>query len=351
MSKRILPHILPFHCILALALAGCGGGGGGDGSPSQDNTENTTDNTDTTDTTDPVNPNGNDITANIWMTSECRQDNAGTYYRSLYHFTSDSQVLQGWQDFQDSSCTTRADTILMPSNEFGTYRNLGSQILPDGAQGYGLRYTDEGQSYDGFFTLTGNNTLCFSTNITFRTQGLHINTDDTSPSVDYEHCLSVHSSASPSPNPIPNPNPTPNPNPSPSPDIGSTGLPGKWLLANVCKALDDGGSMLWIYQFTNDNRFLYAGAVFENGSCQGDGTATEFFELEPPVTYSYHGESTMQDGTQGHSIQFSNGSETYNGYFVIDSQDRLCVSYNLELTVEGSDSTAIDYEHCMVKMD
>jgi hypothetical protein len=335
MSKRKLKrYVLALHLIFALVLTGCGGGGGGDNDPpSVDNT------------TDTVNQDSNDITAYTWMTLDCIQDNYGTYYKSLYQFTSDGQVLHGWQDFQDSSCTARADTNLLPSTDFGTYQSLGSQTLPDGSQGYGLRYTGDGESYDGFFTLPDNNTLCSSSNISFRTEALYIDPDDTSPSVDYEHCLSIYSSNNP------NPNPNPDPNPNPNPDVNNTGLEGKWLLWNMCIPLDSGGYALPIYQFTEDDRLLYALAEFENDTCQGDSTASSFYEFDPPATYRYQGEATLPDGTQGHSIQLADGTETNNGYFIIDPQEGLCVSYSLELTVESSESTDIDYEHCMIRID
>ncbi|MGD9172145.1 MAG: hypothetical protein PVI97_19165 [Candidatus Thiodiazotropha sp.] len=350
-KRKLLRIVLLLYIFFALVLAGCGGGDS-DNPSSVNDTENTTDTNDpetTLDSNDPVDQNGNDITANIWMTSDCMQDNTGTYFKSLYQFTSDSQVLQGWQDFQDSSCITRADANLLPINDSGAYQNMGSQALPDGTQGYGLSYTHDGNSYDGFYALTDDNSLCFSTNISFRTDGRHINPDDTSPSVDYDHCLTIHSSTNP--NPDQNPNPTPTPIPTQGPDTGSVGLQGKWLLWNVCMPLAAGGSALLVYQFTDDNRFLYAVAGFDNDTCQGDGTTSDYFEAEPPITYSYQGEATMPDGTQGHSIQLTDGSETYNGYFVIDSQERLCVSYNLEITVESAESTDIDYEHCMVRVD
>jgi hypothetical protein len=274
------------------------------------------------------------------MTSECIQDPNGTYYKSLYQFTSDGQVLYGWQNFQDTSCTTSANTVL-PSNNLGTYQNLGSQTLPDGTQGYGFRFTSEGTSYDGFFALTDNNTLCFPTNLSFRTEGRYVNPEDTSPSVDYEHCLTIHSSS----------NPNPDPNPNPTPDTGSATLQDIWLLRNICAPLDNGGYALWLYQFTEDSRLLYAGAVFDNENCEGDSTTSDFYEYEPPVTYSYLGETTLADGTQGHSIQLSNGTATINGYYIIDSQDRLCVSHNLEFATTGSTSTDIDYEHCMNRIN
>jgi hypothetical protein len=123
-----------------------------------------------------------------------------------------------------------------------------------------------------------------------------------------------------------------------------------WMTSD-CMQDNTGTYFKSLYQFTDDNRFLYAVAGFDNDTCQGDGTTSDYFEAEPPITYSYQGEATMPDGTQGHSIQLTDGSETYNGYFVIDSQERLCVSYNLEITVESAESTDIDYEHCMVRVD
>jgi hypothetical protein len=53
----------------------------------------------------------------------CIQGNYGVCFKPRYLFTSDRRLMQGWQDFQDSSCIIPDDIILIPSAS--TYRQSG----------------------------------------------------------------------------------------------------------------------------------------------------------------------------------------------------------------------------------
>jgi hypothetical protein len=102
---------------------------------------------------------------------------------------------------------------------------------------------------------------CFSTNLSFQTTGIDLDLHDTSPSIDYENCLSIHS-------PVESAQP---PGPTSTPENSSSALQATWLLASMCISLEDGLYGLLMYQFTEDNRVLIGVAAFDNDSCQVRG--------------------------------------------------------------------------------
>jgi hypothetical protein len=196
MNIRTLIHLsflLPLA--LVIALQGCGGGGGSNDDPDdpQDPQDNViTDPDDPNDQDDPNDPNDpndtNDpdpdnnttdatLSSSIWITANCYSRDGSTW-KSLYEFNSDGEVRHGNVFYSDTSCASPNLTI-MPENLAGTYQVLDSRTLPDGTSGYGFSYTQEGQTYDGFFSVSDNNGLCFGTNLSFWSQGQLLDPDVT----------------------------------------------------------------------------------------------------------------------------------------------------------------------------
>ncbi|MET0090703.1 MAG: hypothetical protein ABW068_11940 [Candidatus Thiodiazotropha sp.] len=319
-----------------LALVGCGGGGGDNDTPSNSNTD---------DSSDPVTDTDMSISASIWMTTLCKQDNLGVYFLSLFQFTSDGQVLMGYQDFQDSSCSTRASTQLLPSENSGSYTVLGSETLQDGTPGHRINATIDGKTNDAYFAITTENKLCFSPNLVLQTVDT-VFVGNPTPELDYQNCLNVHSPVdNSSPDPAPNPNPTPDPDPADQ-LIGVEGT--VWMTSNC---IDYGTFFAKVlYQFAG-NELTAARMDYDNASCQGDGLSTGFSRLNPSIYYTDLGSTTLPDGTQGYGLRLTNGSDYKNGYYVFEEQSRMCTSYIFGFSsVDDSNmSTDIDYTNCLIR--
>ncbi len=320
-----------------LVLVGCGGGGGGgDDKPPSGNTD---------DTSDPVEDTSQSISSRIWMSSLCKQDNEGVYFLSLYQFTSDGQVLMGYQDFQDSSCSTRATTQLLPSDNKGSYTVLSSETLQDGTPGHKMNATIDGRTIDAYFAITTESKLCFSPNLVLQTvEGTVIG--NPTPTLDYQNCLSVHSSVdNPSPDPDPNPNPTPDPDPADQ----ITGLEGTVWIASSCVNLGTVYAHL-IYQFAG-NELTVGGMGYDNESCQGEGTFSGFTSNTTSLYYTDLGSTTLPDGTQGYGLRLTNGIDYTNGYYTFTEQNRLCTSYIFDLSMidDSNRSLDIDYTNCLTR--
>jgi hypothetical protein len=323
-----LSFLLPFTLIFA--LHGCGG-------DSSDNSNEKPDNTNNTD-----NSAGINISSKIWMTSNCIQDDAGVYFKSLYEFTADGTILQGFQDFQDTSCTTPKDETVLPYNQLTTYTDGGSTTLQDGTNGnlITIAFSDI-LTVDGFYTITSQNTLCFTSNFSINT-GDFRNIPGPAEPVDYNNCLTVYNATN-------NQSPNPNPNPSPSPQ--NSELVGMWWLNTLCYISDTGGTHTVILKFTEDNKLLYANLPYTSNDCSGNpGTSSTFMEFESPITYSDLGETTLSNGTLGHNLRFSGGSYSEDGYYTFNTEHSLCLSYNLGFN-DDINTTDIDYENCLPKLN
>jgi hypothetical protein len=328
---------------LIIALQACGGGGGGGDKPN--NTEETeeTDNDSDNDNDNDNNTNNTTIESKIWLTANCIQDNSGVYFKTLYQFNTSGEVLEGYQDFQDTSCTTPTTETVWPSNTLTTYTKGASDILQDGATGtlITLAFSSNAANVtvDGYYTITDQNTLCFTTN-------LSINTGDfsyqniPSPPIDYDNCLTVHSEASNS-----------NPDPIPDTNTQDSVLLGMWWLRSICYASDTGGTSNVILKFTPDSKLLYATLPYESNDCSGTPSDySDFIEFDTPTTYEDLGEMTLPIGTLGHGLILSNSSDTIQGYYIFDANKDLCFSHNLGFGT-GTSSTEIDYDNCLVKLN
>ncbi|MET0051206.1 MAG: hypothetical protein ABW095_09015 [Candidatus Thiodiazotropha sp.] len=329
------PSILLVVAVM-LALVGCGGGGGDNDTPSNSNTD---------DSSDPVTDTDMSISASIWMTSRCKQDNLGVYFLSLFQFTSDGQVLMGYQDFQDSSCSTRASTQLLPSENNGSYTVLGSETLQDGTPGHRMNATIDGKTNDVYFAITTENKLCFSPNLVLQTvDGTFVG--NPTPELDYQNCLSVHS---PVDNSSPDPDPNPNPTPDPDPADQLTSLEGTAWIASNCVDYGTVYAKL-MYQFSGNE--LTIGAMgYDNASCQGEGTFPGFASYTTSLYYTDLGSTTLPDGTQGYGLRLTNGIDYTNGYYTFTEQNRLCTSYAFDLSNIDDSNTSldIDYANCLTR--
>ncbi|MET0122406.1 MAG: hypothetical protein ABW124_15315 [Candidatus Thiodiazotropha sp. 6PLUC9] len=333
-----LSFLLPLAFIFA--LQGCGGGGGGGGDDDNDNSNNT-DVEDTTDVDDSTDDNSvSDLSSKIWMSSNCIQDSSGVYFKSLYEFKANGEVLQGYQDFQDTSCTTRKDETFLPSSLMTTYTKGASETLQDGANGYLITIAFNNVTVDGYYTITSQDNLCFTSNFSINTADFSYEIIPSAP-IDYNNCLTVHSDANGQ-----DPNPNPNPNPQ------NSDLLGMWWLQTLCYASDTGGTHNIILKFTEDNKVLYATLPYESNDCSGNpSTSSTFMEFNSPTTYSDLGETTLANGTLGHNLRFSYASAgTDDGYYIFNAQNHLCLSYNLS-GFSNNYTTDIDYDNCMVKLN
>ncbi|MEJ2622641.1 MAG: hypothetical protein P8163_21065 [Candidatus Thiodiazotropha sp.] len=362
MNKRTLIHFFSLLLLaLIIALQGCGGGGGGgDDTPEHTETDENTTDPDQTETdentTDPdqTDADENDTNAdsslrsNVWMTASCVQDDNGIYTKSLIKFSTEGTIYFGYQDFQDTSCVVPKAETYHPDLDVGTFTTGESRILQDGANGTSISFMLNDGQIDAAFTVTNQNTLCFTSNVSVNTPGIQ-NMRGSTEQVDYDNCLTVFSSTD---TPDPNPNPNPNPNPDPDPVTTSSNLQGKWLNVKSCEPSSDGSYMKVAYMFTEDNRVLIAGVPYDNSRCEGEmRAASDYLEPSTPITYVDQGEATLPDGTQGYSLRLSFGSDYADGFYTFDAENRLCISYNLGLTYYlDKASTNINYDNCMTSL-
>jgi hypothetical protein len=208
-------------------------------------------------------------------------------------------------------------------------------------------FEDEVVTGDAYFNIT-NNALCFTNNVLFETEVVDFDQGDGS-SVDYEHCLSVHSSVGDaSPNPGPNPDPDPTPSPATSPIEGHI-----WYAYRLCLTADGtDGSLKHAYEFV-DGRMVRSEVNFATTDCSGNGT---FSDTSDDGTYRDLGAETLPDGAAGHRLEIvkpgSDPSSALVGFYLINGEGELCLSNNLGLNnVENLDSTDVDYEHCLPSLE
>ncbi|MES9831066.1 MAG: hypothetical protein ABW139_02385 [Candidatus Thiodiazotropha sp. DIVDIV] len=277
------------------------------------------------------------ISANSWMTPDCLRDNAGQYYRALYKFTNDGEVLSGKQSFQDTSCSTQTNDTILPHSFTGTYEIMDGETLEDGTDGFSFDFFVQNRTIHAYFRQTDNSTLCFSNNLRFRADTVNIETRSTAPSVDYDNCLKAYRNSD-------NSDPDPGPNPSPS-----ASLQGVWGLKTQCRVNDAGKHFFWLLNFTQDNRVLEAYAFFNNDNCSGTAQATDFSDIN--LNYTDLGEVTLPNGGQGHQMRLTQGTNSFEGYYTFDSQNRLCISHSFTLTRTDNPSTDIDYNNCFSRPD
>ncbi|MCG7870703.1 MAG: hypothetical protein N0C81_12130 [Candidatus Thiodiazotropha lotti] len=277
------------------------------------------------------------IRANMWLTPDCLQDNSGQYYRGLYKFTDDGEILSGEQGFQDASCSTKTNETTQPRTFSGSYAVLDSETLEDGTDGFSFDYSIETRNILAYFRMTDSETLCFSNNLEFRADVVNIETGSVDPRVDYRNCLTLNRSSDDN-------DPDPNPNPGPA-----VNLQGVWVLSTQCRVNDAGNHYYWLVDFTQDNRVLEAYAFFNNTDCSGTTTATDFSDIN--LTYTDQGEATLPDGRKGHQMRLIQGVNSFDGYYTFDAQNRLCISHSFTLTRTDNDSTELDYNNCFSRPD
>jgi hypothetical protein len=187
----------------AFALQGCGGGGDGGDFDSL-----------------PI----SGISSKTWMAWNCIKDNdIGDFYKTLFEFKSNGEIFFGYQYFQDTSCITPSDRMALPFKKLkATYINGANEMLQDGANGnlITIDYNKGSDPVGGAYTITNENTLCFTSNLKVQTGPLVddlITNDNTSSSpIDYEHCLTAHSKAN-------NPSVAPPADPGPGTDSNNEG--------------------------------------------------------------------------------------------------------------------------------
>jgi hypothetical protein len=291
---------------------------------------------------------GISISAKIWMTSDCNQGDEG-YIKTLFEFTADGSILAGHQGFHDSSCTSTSDTIY-PYNEARTYTQGAIQTLQDGTSGYPITVAgfDDGGTADGYYTITAQNELCFSTNFTVNTNVLSSDGTNTS-EINYNNCLTAHGEAAGGSTPT---DPTTN-----SGEEVVEFLHTEWLADNICYPDDNGeGSYQRFFQFMFNGLVLNSSFLdYSTPDCTGESRPDHIAWTEDQGEFVDLGEETLADGAVGHRIQMTNPatnlSETV-GYYVINDMDQLCLSYNLGLNSDtNGSSTDIDYEHCLKPYD
>ncbi|MET0029578.1 MAG: hypothetical protein ABW101_18255 [Candidatus Thiodiazotropha sp.] len=275
------------------------------------------------------------LQANNWQSSDCMRDNNGTYRKGLYRFGDDGQLRLGYQAYQDSSCSTRANDQHSPDSIQAGYEMQGEETLFDGSDGYAIDLDILGNSINSYFNLRDSDTLCFADNVTFEANGLSAEINNSASYIDYDHCLSIYSS-----------NNDPNPNPNP---VTNANLQGIWVLGTQCRVNNTGDHFYWIMQFRDDGHVFQAYAFFDNANCSGTTTSTTLAELDPVLTYTDLGEATLSDGRQGRQMRLSQGANNFEGYYIIENQNELCVSHSFTLTGSGLTSTDIDYNNCFTR--
>ncbi|MES9860227.1 MAG: hypothetical protein ABW157_00515 [Candidatus Thiodiazotropha sp. LLP2] len=164
---------------LILSLTGCGGGG--DEEPT----------TNESDTPSDANSATSTLTSKLWLTSECLLNAGNNYIEGLYQFTSDGQILYGYQKFQDTSCSTPEEQIT-PNYFVGSYQILSEETLHDGTYGLKIQVDIDDNSYVGYLSQTEQDKFCTSENILFSTIGLYYDVNAAS-SINYENCISGYS--------------------------------------------------------------------------------------------------------------------------------------------------------------
>ncbi|MET0091119.1 MAG: hypothetical protein ABW068_14075 [Candidatus Thiodiazotropha sp.] len=275
------------------------------------------------------------IQAANWQTSDCLRDSAGLYFKGLYRFTDEGKINSGYQTYQDSACTTRANDSRMPDSFRADYEVKEEETLFDGTRGFGLDLFIQGAAVNGYLSLKDDKTLCFSNNMVFRANELYATLAEDASYMDYDHCLSVFDSSN-----------DPNPNPDP---VTNANLQGIWVLGTQCRVNNSGDHFYWIMQFRDDGHVFQAYAFFDNASCSGTTTSTTLAELDPVLTYTDLGEATLSDGRQGRQMRLSQGANNFEGYYIIENQNELCVSHSFTLTGSGLTSTDIDYNNCFTR--
>ncbi|MES9930977.1 MAG: hypothetical protein ABW158_22930, partial [Candidatus Thiodiazotropha sp. 6PDIVS] len=221
----------------------------------------------------------------------------------------------------------------------GSYTILGAETLQDGTPGFKVQATLDDTTHEAYFNIGQQNGLCFSSNLEINTVRYTFLPNQT-PSVDYQNCLSLYSAAS---------DPNPNPNPNPNPSTEDPNLEGLWLTSNCIRA-ENGASAKILYKF-EANEVFYSMWNYENLYCTGEPAVDDFLSFEPPINYSYLGAETIPDGSQGHSLRVSRGTGTVDGYYLYNSQNRLCSSYafGFSFITGENQSLDIDYQNCLIK--
>ncbi len=275
------------------------------------------------------------IQAGNWQTSDCLRDSDGLYFRGLYRFTEEGQIHSGYQTYQDSACTTQANDSRMPDSFRADYAVKEEENLLDGTRGFGLDLFIQGATVNGYFNLKDDKTLCFSNNVVFRAYELNAKLAEDASYMDYDHCLSIYSASN---------DPTPNPDP-----VTNANIQGIWVLNTQCRVNSAGKYFYWIMQFRDDGHVFQAYAFFDNSTCSGTTTSTTLAELDPVLTYTDLGEGTLSDGRQGRQMRLTQATKNFEGYYIIENQNELCVSHSFTLTGSGFTTTDIDYNNCFTR--
>ncbi|MES9941203.1 MAG: hypothetical protein ABW104_11140 [Candidatus Thiodiazotropha sp. 6PLUC2] len=169
---------LLFIAFLLNIVAGCSGGGGDDEEPTANEANTQSDTNSATST----------LTSKLWLTSECLKSGKNHYIKGLYQFTSNGQILYGYQEFQNKRCSIKAEQTV-PNYFIGSYRVIGKETLQDETNGLKIRIDIKDNNHIGYLTQTQQNRFCVSENIFFSTLGLYFDANATS-NINYKNCLS-----------------------------------------------------------------------------------------------------------------------------------------------------------------
>jgi hypothetical protein len=137
--------------------------------------------------------------AGRWVTTSCEQpsDISGTsaevWIKSIYEFTSEGAVLNGYYRYSDSNCENLSSST--PPAAFPkylvTYVDKSPQTLQEGIEGNALMLkvdmVDDSFSVDAFYTINAG-VLCFSDAFDFGALSFGFS-DMGTDAIDFTHCL------------------------------------------------------------------------------------------------------------------------------------------------------------------
>jgi len=138
----------------------------------------------------------------VWLSQSCEVistvigagTTTNTWGKGTFTFTSDKQLLIGFNSFSDSDCVTQInEEIGTVSNTQISYKSTGAVITQEGIDAFGLSllpYRDGNNiEFSGFYTIT-NNILCLSKTFTFGNGGdFTLSGDPAKLAIDFSRCL------------------------------------------------------------------------------------------------------------------------------------------------------------------
>jgi hypothetical protein len=234
-------------------------------------------------------------------------------------------IYSGFQYFQDTSCSTPKEETNLPDKHISEYKLGGNTTTEDGTNGNLITLDFESNvTVDGIYTITSQNQLCFTSNLSINTADFSFKAGAAGP-IDYNNCLTLHSAEN---------NQGQNPQ--------NSNLVGIWKAHTLCNPSDAGGTYQYALEFTKDNKVQGLNIPYATDDCSGEpGNASN----ATTYTYTDLGETTLPNGTTGHSLQYISSDSSTQGYYTFDNENNLCLSYNLGFS--DNNSTDIDYENCL----